>query len=88
MPLPGKPIVVSSRALQNCIGTLSLLDAGRVTEKAGQKLYKLMFTREGSNRNKPKQDLFWLCFGLFRCFKPISKLLKQTELFRNKPKQP
>jgi hypothetical protein len=47
MPLPGKPAVVSSRALQDSIGTLSLLDASRVTEKARQKLYKLMFTREG-----------------------------------------
>ncbi len=26
-------------------------------------------------------------FCLFRCFEPISKQLKQTELFRNKPKQ-
>jgi hypothetical protein len=25
--------------------------------------------------------------GLFRCFEPISKQLKQTDLFRNKPKQ-
>jgi hypothetical protein len=48
-----------------------------------------------SNRNKPKQDLFRVCFvkpkiknfGLFRCFEPISKQPKQTELFRNKPKQ-
>jgi hypothetical protein len=47
MTLPGKPAVVSSRALRDSIGTLSLLDAGRVTKKAGQKLYKLMFTREG-----------------------------------------
>jgi hypothetical protein len=47
IPLPGKPAVVSSRALQDSIGALSLLDAGRVTEKAGQKLYKPMFTREG-----------------------------------------
>ncbi len=52
----------------------------------------------GSNRNKPKQDLFRVCFGLFRetkkkkfrffrCFEPISKQPKQTDLFRNKPKQ-
>ncbi len=47
MHLPGKPVVVSSRALQDSTGTLSLLDACRVTEKAGQKLYKLMFAREG-----------------------------------------
>ncbi len=51
-------------------------------------------------RNKSKQDLFRLCFmnqnkqkilvcfGLFRFFKPISKQLKQTELFRNKPNNP
>ncbi len=37
----------------------------------------------GSNRNKPKQDLFRLCFGLFRRFEPRSKELKQTKLFRN-----
>ena len=52
----------------------------------------------GSNRNKPKQDLFRVCFGLFRetkkknfglfqCFEPLSKQPKQTELFRNEPKQ-
>ncbi len=54
----------------------------------------------GSNRNKPIQDLFWfvswnkkqknsVCFGLFRCFKPISKQPKQTNCFetnRNNPK--
>jgi hypothetical protein len=48
-----------------------------------------------SNRNTPKQDLFRVCFvkpkiknfGLFRCFEPISKQPKQTELFGNKPKQ-
>ncbi len=45
--LPGKPAVVSIRALCDSIGTLSLLDAGRVTEKGGLKLYKPMFTREG-----------------------------------------
>jgi hypothetical protein len=47
IPLTGKPVVVSSKALQDSIGTHALLDAGRVTEKAGKKLYKLMFTREG-----------------------------------------
>ncbi len=52
----------------------------------------------GSYRNKPKQDLFRVCFGLFRetkknifglfrCFEPISKQPKQTELFRNESKQ-
>jgi hypothetical protein len=29
------------------IGTLSLLDVGRVTEKGALKLYKVMFTRKG-----------------------------------------
>jgi hypothetical protein len=50
------------------------------------------FFRFGSNRNKPKLDLFRLffglpfcetkkvCFGLFRCFGPVSKQPKQTEL--------
>jgi hypothetical protein len=32
---------------------------------------------------KPKRKNF----GLFRCFEPTSKQLKQTDLFRNKPKQ-
>ncbi len=32
---------------------------------------------------KPKK----IFFGLFRCFEPISKQPKQTELFRNEPKQ-
>jgi hypothetical protein len=53
----------------------------------------------GSNRNKPKNKIcfalvsVWFVkpktkiFGLFRCFKPISKQPKQTDLFRNKPKQ-
>ena len=58
--------------------------------------------REGvlETKKKKKQDLFQFCFGLFhktiiqkkfvlfRCFEPISKQLKQTEMFRNKPKQP
>ncbi len=48
----------------------------------------------GSNRNKPKQDLFRVCFGLFRetkrkyfglfrFFEPLSKQPKQTDLFHN-----
>ncbi len=50
----------------------------------------------GSNRNKicfGFVSVFFMKpktknFGLFRCFQPISKQPKQTELFRNKPKQP
>jgi hypothetical protein len=34
--------------------------------------------RETKNKKK---------FGLFLCFEPISKQPKQTDLFRNKPKQ-
>ncbi len=63
--------------------------------RVSSKQTKIIF---GSNRNKPKQDLFAfvsVCFvkpitksfGLFRCFEPISKQLKQTELFHKKPKQ-
>jgi hypothetical protein len=61
--------------------------------RVSSKQTKIIF---GSNRNKPKQDLFRVCFvkptktksfGLFRCFEPLSKQPKQTELFRNKPKQ-
>ncbi len=70
-------------------------EAARVSSKRTKKNF-------GSNRNKPKQDLFRLCFGLFhetkhkkfrfvsvcfclfRCFEPILKQPKQTELFQNK----
>ncbi len=53
----------------------------------------------GSNRNKPKLNLFRLFlglfretkkhffFGLFRCFGPALKQPKQTELCQNKPKK-
>ena len=78
---------------------VSYLVYGRVSSKQT----KINF---GSNRNKPKQDMFRVCFGLFRetknkkfrfvsvcfdlfrCFEPISKQRKQTNLFRNKLKQP
>jgi hypothetical protein len=66
-----------------------------VTPRVSLKQTKINF---GLNRNKPKQDLFRVCFGLFRetknknfglfrCFEPISKQPKQTKLFRNKTKQ-
>jgi hypothetical protein len=32
-------------------------------------------------------NIFWVCFGLFRCFGPVSKQLKQTEFSRNKPEE-
>jgi hypothetical protein len=52
----------------------------------------------GSNRNKPKHNLFRFIFGLFRetkklffrsvsVFRSVSKQPKQTDLFRNKPKK-
>jgi hypothetical protein len=49
----------------------------------------------GSNRNKICFAFVSVCFmkpktknfGLFQCFKPISKQPKQTDLFSNKPKQ-
>jgi hypothetical protein len=61
-------------------------------------LYSRMSSKQtnknfGSNRNKLKLDLFWLCFGLFRetenkkslfvlvSNEPILKKSKQTELF-------
>ncbi len=67
-----------------------------VRTRVSSKQTKINF---GSNRNKPKQDLFRVCFGLFRetktknfglfrCFEPILKQPKQTELFHNQPKQP
>ncbi len=74
--------------------------SGRVVDwkpafRVSSKQTKIYF---GLNRNKPKQDLFRVFFGLFRetktknfgliwCFESISKQAKQTELFRNKPKQ-
>jgi hypothetical protein len=52
--------------------------------------------RTETNRNKICFAFVSVCFvkpkifffGLFRCFEPISKQPKQTELFRNEPKQP
>jgi hypothetical protein len=49
----------------------------------------------GSNRNKPKQDLFRVCFGLFRetknkifWFVSVFRIyIKTTETNRNKPKR-
>ncbi len=35
---------------------------GRAVPRVSSKQTKQKF---GPNRNKPKQDLFWLCFGLF-----------------------
>jgi hypothetical protein len=69
--------------------------SGRGRIRVSSKQTKINF---GSNRNKPKQDLFRVCFGLFRetkkknfglfrCFEPILKQRKQTDLFRSKPKQ-
>jgi hypothetical protein len=57
--------------------------------RVSSKQTKIIF---GSNRNKICFAFVSVCFvkpktksfGLFRCFEPISK---QTELFRNKPKQ-
>ncbi len=67
-------------------------DFGRIRSMVFSKQTKINF---GSKRNKPKQDLFRVCFGepktkyfgLFRCFEPISKQPNQTEQFRSKPKQ-
>ena len=63
--------------------------------RVSSKWKKNVSVRTETNRNKicfafvsvcfvkPKQ----IFFGLFRCFEPISKQPKQTELFRNEPKQ-
>ncbi len=64
---------------------------GRVSSKQSNFFF-------GSNRNKPKLDLFRLFFGLFRetkniifglfwCFGSVQKQPKQTEFSRNKPKK-
>ncbi len=72
-------------------------DFGSVLNRVSSKQTKINF---GSNRNKPKQDLFRVCFGLFRetknkKFRFVSNLYrnnrnKQNCFFRNrnKPKQP
>jgi hypothetical protein len=53
-----------------------------------QDLFRLCF---GLFRETKKNGLFRfvsVCFGLFRCFEPISKQPKQTKLLCDKPKQP
>ncbi len=65
---------------------------GGGTEWSPRNEKKLFF---GSNRNKICFACVSVCFvkpekkifGLFRCFEPISKQPKQTELFQNEPKQ-
>ncbi len=37
--------------------------------------------------SRNQKSFFSVCFGLFRCFGPVSKQPKQTEFSRNKPKQ-
>ncbi len=80
---------------QTCLHTAVASDLSTLQSRVSSKQTKIIF---GLNRNKPKQDLFRVCFGLFcetknksfglfRCFEPISKQPKQTELFLNKPKQ-
>jgi hypothetical protein len=65
-----------------------------VRTRVSSKQTKINF---GSNRNKPKQDLFRVCFvkpkrknfGLFRCFEPISNNRNKQICFvtnRNNPK--
>ncbi len=56
--------------------------------------YQFFSVRTETNRNTICFGCFsvWFvkskkCFGLFRCFGPVSKQPKQTELFRNKPKK-
>jgi hypothetical protein len=56
---------------------------------------KIFSVRTETNRNKICFGCVSVCFvkpktkifGLFRCFEPISKQPKQTELFRIKPKK-
>jgi hypothetical protein len=72
MPLSGKPAVVSSRVLQDRLGTLSLLDAGSVSEKGGLELYKLMCTREErclylANQQWCPAELFRISLVHFLC---------------------
>ena len=66
-----------------------------VERRVSSKQTKINF---GSNRNKPKQDLFRVCFGLFRetknkkirffsVFQTFIETTETKELFHNKPKQ-
>jgi hypothetical protein len=49
----------------------------RLTVRVSSKQTKIIF---GSNRNKPKQDLFRVCFGLFR--EPKKKKIRFVSVFR------
>jgi hypothetical protein len=48
--------------LLHCLNTL-LFSVDNTVTRVSSKQTKIIF---GSNRNKPKQDLFRVCFGLFR----------------------
>jgi hypothetical protein len=73
---------------------LSILSLGQaIVPRVSVKQSNFLF---GSNRNKPKLNLFrfretqkkfLVCFSSFRCFGPVSKQPKQTELYPNKPKK-
>ncbi len=70
-----------------------LREKRRLRSRVSSKQTKINF---GSNRNKPKQDLFRVCFGLFRetnkkKFRFVSMFrtyIETTETNRNKLKQP
>ncbi len=63
--------------------------------RVSSKRTKKISVRTETNRNKICFGCVSVCFvkaktknsGLFRCFEPTSKQNKQTELFRNNPKQ-
>ncbi len=69
-----------------------------IPSRVSSKQSNFLSVRTETNRNsicfgcfsvccaKPK-TLFSVCFGLFRCFGPVLKQPKQTELCRNKPKK-
>ncbi len=97
-PVANLPPVSITPMASFATGTAGVVDTGgprRARIRVSSKQTKIYF---GLNRNKPKQDLFRVCFGLFRETKTekfrfvsgesISKQPKQTELFCNKPKQP
>ncbi len=82
------PCFISSKNMYSVLQT-TYNPASRVSSKQTK-------INLGSNQNKICFAFVSVCFvkpkrknfGLFRCFEPILKQLKQTDLFHNKPKQP
>jgi hypothetical protein len=75
LSFPSFPVSISTSCFCSSLGSLSLLLGVLETNKINF----------GSNRNKPKQDLFCVCFGLF-CEtkkKKITVCFGVSNLYRN-----